>query len=394
MKTHLITASLAAFAMVSSPAIADIPKQGERPEYLISLLPDGELKSKLQSCQGQVMKPTKFSIGHRGAPFAYPEHTAQSYRAAAAMGAGIVECDVTFTKDKELVCRHSQNDLHKTTNIVATDLGQKCTRPFEAAKGGSKAAAECRTSDLNLDEFLSLSGKKDAADTKAVTAEAYLKQAEPTGRLITHKQSIELMKSLNVDFTPELKSPKERMPFDGMNQENYAQKMIDEYKQTGIEPSRVWPQSFNLKDVLYWIENEPEFGKQAVFLDSRYRKGLDIENPDTFTPSMAELKNMGVNYLAPPLWMMVTAKNGQIVPSTYAKEAKAAGLNLIAWSLERSGDLTEKQGGWYYQSISELVKDDGATYQLLHVLAQDVGVSAVFSDWPETTTYYANCFGL
>ena len=34
------------------------------------------------------------------------------------MGAGIIECDVTFTKDRELVCRHSQCDLHTTTNIL------------------------------------------------------------------------------------------------------------------------------------------------------------------------------------------------------------------------------------------------------------------------------------
>jgi glycerophosphoryl diester phosphodiesterase len=49
------------------------------------------------------------------------------------MGAGIVECDVTFTKDKELVCRHAQNDLHTTTNILATPLAAKCVQPFTPA---------------------------------------------------------------------------------------------------------------------------------------------------------------------------------------------------------------------------------------------------------------------
>ena len=48
------------------------------------------------------------------------------------MGAGIVECDVTFTKDKELVCRHAQNDLHTTTNILATPLAAKCTQAVHA----------------------------------------------------------------------------------------------------------------------------------------------------------------------------------------------------------------------------------------------------------------------
>jgi glycerophosphoryl diester phosphodiesterase len=49
------------------------------------------------------------------------------------MGAGILECDVTFTKDKELVCRHSQCDLHTTTNILATPLAAKCSQQFAPA---------------------------------------------------------------------------------------------------------------------------------------------------------------------------------------------------------------------------------------------------------------------
>ena len=31
---------------------------------------------------------------------------------------------------------------------------------------------------------------------------------------------------------------------------------------------------------------------------------------------------------------------------------------------------------------------------LMDVLAQDVGIVGLFSDWPATTTFYANCFGL
>jgi hypothetical protein len=49
------------------------------------------------------------------------------------MGAGIQECDVTFTKDGELVCRHDECDLHTTTNILVTNLASKCTQPFTPA---------------------------------------------------------------------------------------------------------------------------------------------------------------------------------------------------------------------------------------------------------------------
>ena len=50
------------------------------------------------------------------------------------MGAGVLECDVTFTRDGELVCRHDQCDLHTTTNILVTDLASKCSVPFSPAE--------------------------------------------------------------------------------------------------------------------------------------------------------------------------------------------------------------------------------------------------------------------
>ena len=33
-------------------------------------------------------------------------------------------------------------------------------------------------------------------------------------------------------------------------------------------------------------------------------------------------------------------------------------------------------------------------YKALDVLARDVRIEGIFSDWPATVTYYANCFGL
>src|SRR5262245_30505216 len=82
---------------------------GPRPEFLVNEMNEGPLKRRLMTCLDQEPRRTDFSIGHRGAALQFPEHTKESYVAAARMGAGIVECDVTFTKDKELVCRHAQN---------------------------------------------------------------------------------------------------------------------------------------------------------------------------------------------------------------------------------------------------------------------------------------------
>lgn len=386
------------FSFANGPAI----DYGPRPAFLIDQLPDGELKSKLQSCEGQTPQKSIFSIGHRGAPLLFPEHTIESNVAAARMGAGILECDVTFTEDLELVCRHAQNDLHTTTDILSTDLANTCVTPFSPSSGGAEAVAECRTSEITLAEYRTLTPKMDSADKTAMTVEDY--QGGIAGwrtdlftdgaTIMTHAESIELFRSLGAKFTPELKTPSVSMPFNGFSQQDYAQKLVDEYKAAGVPASDVWLQSFNLEDVQYWIEAEPEFGGQAVYLIDHYNiDGFDPMNAATWPVPMTDYAEMGVNYIAPPLWVLVTSENGEIVPSLWAQEAKAAGLNIITWTLERSGPLTDG-GGWYFQTISDLTDNGGAYFQILDVLAQEVEVVGVFSDWPATVTYYANCMGL
>ena len=392
-------------AVLLFPAAAAPVELGHRPYFLISQMSESPLKTRLLSCADRDFAPKLFSIGHRGAPLMFPEHTLESYTAAAHMGAGILECDVTFTEDHELICRHGQDDLHTTTNILATPLAGKCKTPFSPAAKEKIAAAECRASDLTLADFKTLRGKMDAANSQAKTVAEYLDgtaswrtdlYAASAGTLMTHAESIRLFRRLGVKFTPELKAPVVAMPHRGFSQEDYAQKLIDEYKAAGVPPQDVWPQSFNLDDVLYWINHEPAFGRQAVYLDDRYNdEGFDPARPDRLSPTMAQLANLGVRYIAPPMWVLVTAQDGKIVPSSYTRAAQKAGLNIITWTLERSGPLSFG-GGWYYQTISDIAKrqGDGAAFALLHVLAQDVGVKGVFSDWPATVTYYANCMNL
>ncbi len=412
MLTRIQICGLAALAAVAlcalQPALADDAVQlGPRPFYLVETMTDGPLKSKLQQCAAGPFKRTAFSIGHRGAGLQFPEHTKESYVAAARMGAGIVECDVTFTKDRQLVCRHSQCDLHTTTDILARpELAAKCSEPFSPANPatGKKASAKCCTSDLTLAEFKSLKGKMDAANDQAKTVEEYM-NATPswrtdlyasTGTVMSHKESIELFKKLGVKFTPELKSASVKMPFEGnYTQANYAQQMIDEYKAAGVDPKDVFAQSFNLDDILYWIKAEPAFGAQAVYLDGRDSdKAFKIDDPSTWKPSMKELADQDVRIIAPPMWMLLTVSgDGKIAPSAYAKAAKGAGLGIITWTLERSGPLGGG-GGWYYQTTKAAIDDDGDMITTLDVLAQQVKIRGIFSDWPATVTYYANCMGL
>ncbi|HSV71883.1 MAG TPA: glycerophosphodiester phosphodiesterase family protein [Methylibium sp.] len=406
-----LTAGLAAGSALAGPG-ADAGREriqlGPRPFFLVDDMSESPLKRELKQCAERgVYTRRDWSIGHRGAALQFPEHTRESYVAAARMGAGIVECDVTFTKDKELVCRHAQNDLHTTTDILLKpELAAKCTQPFVPAgydAAGSlvtPARAECRTSDITLAEFKTLRGKMDAFDPRARTPQEYVRgtanwrtdlYAGPTsGTLLTHRESIELFKRLGVKMTPELKSPSVAMPFDGLTQEAYAQKLVDEYRQAGVPAARVWPQSFDKNDVLYWVRNAPDFGRQAVYLDDA--------NTVADLPGYGELAGYradGIRIVAPPIFaLLATDGAGRIVPSDYARNAKAAGLGIITWTLERSGILADGGNGFYYQSFDSAIRREGDMFQVLDVLARDIGILGIFSDWPATTSFYANCAGL
>ena len=210
---------------------------GVRPFYLINDMDEGPLKEELQACRGQLPSKTDFSIAHRGAPLQLPEHTYDSYVASAQMGAGILECDVAFTNDGELVCRHAQNDLHTTTNILTTPLANQCTvPPILDAKGKLTNAdsIECRTSDISVTEFKTLTGKMDAANKKATSISEYMNATAPwrtdlysqNGKVLTLKEHIALARKLGMKHTPELKAPVVTMPFNGYRLDDYRQQRM------------------------------------------------------------------------------------------------------------------------------------------------------------------------
>jgi len=373
---------------------------GPRPYYLVDNMDDGPLKKKLESCSEGPFKVSDFVFSHRGAPLQFPEHTLQSYSAARREGAGVIECDVAFTKDKKLVCRHAQCDLHTTTNVLnRTDLAPKCTTPFKPAANGQPATAKCCTSDFTEAEFKTLCGKMDGFNANATTVQQYMDGTPyfrtdlyaTCGTLMTHAEYIDLVDGWGLKFTPELKTPEVKMPFDGYTQRQYAQDLVDAYKRAGIHPSRVFAQSFLPDDIFYWIEHEPQFGRQAVYLDGLVDTPAGYANATALIPGLAK---RGVRIVAPAFFALTKLDAaGRIVPSEYAVAAGKAGLEIVTWSFERSGWLN-RGGDYYYQYVSKAINNDGDMYTVLDVLAQKVKIKAMFSDWPATVTYYASCFGL
>lgn len=99
--------------------------------------------------------------------------------------------------------------------------------------------------------------------------------------------------------------------------------------------------------------------------------------------------------MPPPIFALLDVDDsGNIVPSRYARDAKNAGLDIITWTLERSGILADGNNGFYYQTFDSAIKREGDVMKVLDVLARNVGIRGIFSDWPATVSYYANCMNV
>ncbi|MCG6116855.1 MAG: hypothetical protein MEQ07_01500 [Aquimonas sp.] len=403
----VLALSLLLAGQASGHALFDaaLPVQlGPRPFFLVDDMPAGALKEGLQACAAERgrYRSSRLSIGHRGAPLQFPEHSRESYVAAARMGAGIIECDVTFTRDLELVCRHGQGDLHTTTDILLGPLAERCTRPFAPAEFDADgrllraADAECRSSDLSLAEFRQLRARMDAHNPQARTVEEYL-DATPRwrtdlyagagGQLMSHADSIALFQQLGVDMTPELKAAVVELPFQGMDRRALALKLLEDYRAVGVEPARVWPQSFHEEDVRLWLAEGGDYGRQAVMLDGATDRGqlMPLER-------LAELRELGLRYYAPPLFALLALDGeGRLTASAHAQAVRELGLQLIAWSLERSGPIGGSRPSWYYQDVEAALQREGQVLEVVDVLVREAGVVGIFTDWPATVSFYANC---
>ena len=362
------------------------------------------LKKTLQQCihNLKAFKPSDFVLGHRGAALQFPEHTDRSHDAASRMGAGLIECDINLTKDKKLVCRHLRCDLHTTTDVLLIPhLAKKCSVPFKPYIPGRFASAKCCTSDFTLNEIQNeMCGRMSSWNSRAKTpiqtmhTQTYRTDlySHDCPRIQSHEDFMQVVNANGGSYVPEFKMLDYDFTkrHDGYTRQMYINQIISAYNTT--DPMRVYPQGFIWEDLYYVVEHTP-FGSNSFALDKNYADTSNM-NKAQLMKYLQPLVDHGVPAVAPTMFMLLTVdSSGNIVPSLYAKVANELGLDIIAWTFERSESLS-KGGGWYYSSLSEVLRTDSDMIKVLDVLYEDVGIKAVFTDWPSVVTFYANCKGI
>jgi len=372
---------------------------GPRPYFLINEMDNSnpELKRTLQKCALNIksFRPSDFVLGHRGAALQFPEHTDRSHDAATRMGAGVVECDINLTKDEQLICRHERCDLHLTTNVLMTPLASKCTKQFRPAIGNLPATAKCCTTDFTLSEIQTqMCGRMSSSNKHAKTPQQYISHtksfqtelyAHDCPHIQSHKNFIDVVNANGGSFSPEYKMLDYKFTKQYTRQ-MFLQQVLHDYNST--DPSRVYFQGFEWED-LYYVAKTPlntfALDKNWIALTYTRHQLLNYFHP---------LVDHGVTAIAPSISMLLEVDTeNNLVPTLYAKVARELGLGIVAWTLERS-DALSKGGGWYYSTLSQVLRTDSDVIKVLDVLYEDVGIMAIWTDWPSVATFYANCKGI
>lgn len=385
---------------------------GPRPYFLINEMDDDPnigfvrpgLKETLQKCVATLksFQPSDFVLGHRGAPLQFPEHSDRSHDAASRMGAGLVECDINLTKDKQLVCRHERCDLHLTTDVLLIPhLAAKCTRPFRPAAGHKSASAKCCTTDFTLAEIQTMCSRMSSSNRRAKTAEQYMSNtpkyrtdlySHDCPHIQSHKDFIQVVNANGGSFVPEFKMLDYNFNKrkDGYTRRMFIDQVLADYNNT--DPARVYPQAFEWDD-LYYVANNSPFGINTFALDKNLVASLYSKKQ--LRQYFKQLVDGNVTAIAPALSMLLDVnKHGNVVPSPYAEVAEEVGLDIVAWSFERSDALSQSQSSWYYSKLSKVLRSDSDMIKVLDVLYEDVGAMATWTDWPSVVTFYANCKGI
>ena len=101
--------------------------------------------------------------------------------------------------------------------------------------------------------------------------------------------------------------------------------------------------------------------------------------------------------VAPAMPALLGVNGSRVVPSQLANDLKAMGYDIITWTFERA-DLRRgaSAAGFYYDfdPTGAAIKKDSDMYKALDVLARDVRILGIFSDWPATVSYFASCLNL
>jgi glycerophosphoryl diester phosphodiesterase len=271
-------------------------------------------------------------IAHRGASGERPEHTLASYTLAIEQGADFIEPDLVLTKDGVLVARH-ENEISETTDVSARP--EFANRKTSKTIDGQKMTGWF-TEDLTLAELKTLRAKErlpllrkanmefdgqfEVPTFEEILALAKVKSAE-TGRVI--------------GVYPETKHPSYFAAI-GLAHEEPLLKTLAQFGMNKAG-SPVFIQSFEVGNL------QALRGKTKVkLIQLMDAEGAPADRPDLPYVQMASAQGLKAvsayaNGVGPNKALVIprTLLGNLGEPTTFVKDAHAAGLAVHPWTFRR-----------------------------------------------------------
>ncbi|MCH7232432.1 glycerophosphodiester phosphodiesterase [Glycomyces sp. L485] len=298
-------------------------------------------------------------IAHRGASGYVPEHTMEAYRLAVRLGADVIEPDLVLTADGELLARH-EPELSDTTDVEA--------RPEFADRKTTRDVDGTEMTGWFADDFT-------VAELKTLRAEERLPELRPRsaawdGRfeLVTYDEILDYVEGLGREVVtyPEMKHP---AYYDDMGlsiedalAETLAERGLDE------EASPVWVQSFDYESLV-------EIGEaidNPIGLNIGGSGAISDADLDLYAETLDAI-SLSKNRIVP------RDADGRLLDATDVIErAHERGLEVHVWTFRNENaflpaDFRRAHGDAEWG-------DYMAEYELFY----DLGVDAVFSDFPDS----------
>ncbi len=304
---------------------------------------------------------SRLIIAHRGASGYLPEHTFEAKVYAHALGADYIEQDVVLTKDNVPIVLH---------DIYIDDV----TNVAEVFPGRMRRDGRFYAIDFTWAEIKNLRAhERTNANGEQVFPNRFPHQYA-IFTLNTLEDEILLIKGLNkatgrnVGIYPEMKQP-EFHASEGKSVVAVVVEMLKLY-QYDLKRDKIYLQSFDLQSLK---DARDEYGYQGkmIFLieDGEESENLRTENAVAKYAKTVDGIGADINTL-----VVYDKENNTVTVSDFAKYLKANNLEIHSWTV-RADALPE-----WADSVE----------QLQDILFNQVGVTGVFTDFPDISLKYAN----
>jgi glycerophosphoryl diester phosphodiesterase len=307
-------------------------------------------------------------IAHRGASAERPEHTLAAYELAIDQGADYIEPDLVVTKDLVLVSRH-ENELSGTTDVASREEFEDRRR--DKTIDGQKMAGWF-AEDFTLAELRTLRAKERIPSLRPANARHDgLYQVPTFAEIVKLVRAKEAATGRRIGLYPELKHPEFLLQEAGIDMVDLLLRDLRELGITAADP--VFVQSFEVGPLQRLKQRSGGF--KLVQLVAPGEGPADepaMRYAEMVTPTgLAEIAKyadaVGANIA------MILNPDG--TPTSLVADAKAAGLDVHAWTIRPENDFLPAM-----LKTGTDPKAKGCGDVKLAALLKSAGVVGVFSD--------------